>query len=86
MVVTSGSDSESENFVSILIILNSISIGIVIFASAKAAFHFLAKRMEAQNASVTTRRMHQKFNERTIFQVLYLDIIPLPHSCLLTYL
>ncbi|CCD62244.1 Serpentine Receptor, class H [Caenorhabditis elegans] len=79
VVVTSGSDSESENFVSILIILNSISIGIVIFASAKAAFHFLAKRMEAQNASVTTRRMHQKFNERTIFQAtLYLSFMCIP--------
>lgn len=67
--MTSGSDLESERFVSIITILNSIIVGILIFASSKAAFYFLEKRMEVENESEATRRMHQKFNQRTIFQV-----------------
>ncbi|CTQ86852.1 Serpentine Receptor, class H [Caenorhabditis elegans] len=83
VVVTSGSDLESERFVSIITILNSIIVGILIFASSKAAFYFLEKRMEVENESEATRRMHQKFNQRTIFQaILYLSFMCIPISML----
>ncbi|EFO95448.1 hypothetical protein CRE_08806 [Caenorhabditis remanei] len=80
-IAVSGTDSESEDIVSIITLVNWVSIGISILVSAKVAFLMLAKRMV--NESEATKKMHKKFNQRTIFQaLLYLSFACIPFSVL----
>uniref|UniRef100_A0A8R1HUN7 Uncharacterized protein n=1 Tax=Caenorhabditis japonica TaxID=281687 RepID=A0A8R1HUN7_CAEJA len=65
-IVTTDPGSGDEN-VAILTIVNHISVGIAIFVSAKLAFWMLSQRMV--NQSEATKKLHKKFNQRTIFQV-----------------
>ncbi|ULT87295.1 hypothetical protein L3Y34_006824 [Caenorhabditis briggsae] len=80
-VAVSGGDKNSEHLFSILTILNWVLIGIVIVVSAKVVFILLAKRMV--NESEATKKMHKKFNQRTIFQaILYFSFACIPFSVL----
>uniref|UniRef100_A0A1I7T1N3 Serpentine Receptor, class H n=1 Tax=Caenorhabditis tropicalis TaxID=1561998 RepID=A0A1I7T1N3_9PELO len=80
-IVVSANDTDSEHLTAILTILNWVSIGIAIFVSAKVVFYLLARRM--MHESEATRRMHKKFNQRTIFQaILYLSFACIPFSVL----
>ncbi|CAI2352555.1 unnamed protein product [Caenorhabditis sp. 36 PRJEB53466] len=82
-IVVSDTNSGSEGWIAVLTIVNWISIGIAIFASAKIAFWMLSRRMV--NESETTKKMHRKFNQRTIFQaVVYLSFASIPFTALYT--
>ncbi|CCD71814.1 Serpentine Receptor, class H [Caenorhabditis elegans] len=80
-IIVTSAETFFENFLCVLIIVNYCSIGLAIYISAKIAFWVLSKRMETK--SDATKKMHKKFNDRTIFQTfLFFAFCCIPFSVL----
>ncbi|CCD66300.1 Serpentine Receptor, class H [Caenorhabditis elegans] len=81
VIAITSTDSTEEDVICVLIVANCVSIGFAIFISAKIAFYMLSRRMI--NQSEATKKMHKKFNERTILQaILYFTFCCVPFSVL----
>ncbi|CAL2043993.1 unnamed protein product [Caenorhabditis brenneri] len=67
-VVVSDPHDESADFTAEIEIASWLIIGLAIIVSAKISYSLLERRTK-NNMSDTTRKMHKKFSQRTVFQV-----------------
>uniref|UniRef100_A0A8R1E6V9 Uncharacterized protein n=1 Tax=Caenorhabditis japonica TaxID=281687 RepID=A0A8R1E6V9_CAEJA len=66
VAVISAVNSYLGDWISLLIVLNYLLIGILLLISARLAFAIMAQK--SATSSELTRRMHKKFNTRTLLQ------------------